>query len=136
MQQESAPESTYSIPLRYRKMENQHIVFWILKDIAWCTGLKIPGLIMVVPTLTIAIVIAWRTRHMMSELCHNVAIAVWIIANSYWMTSEFFHFDEHIVTGTIKFKHLALIPFGLGVLSLAYYYLYWKPKHPEAAETM
>jgi len=136
MDQQPVKGAHYSIPLRYRKMENQHIVFWIFKDIAWCTGMKIPGLIMVIPTLTIAIIIAWRTRAMVSELCHNLAITVWILANSYWMTSEFFHFDEQIVSGTIKYKHLALIPFGIGVLALAYYYLYWAPRHKEAEETM
>ena len=33
-----AEQSTYNIPLRYRKMENTHIVFWIFKDISWCMG--------------------------------------------------------------------------------------------------
>jgi hypothetical protein len=27
---------TYSIPIRFRKMENLHIVFWLLKDLSWC----------------------------------------------------------------------------------------------------
>lgn len=133
------PETTtpvYSIPLKYRKMENLHIVFWLLKDIGWCLIWKPLGIAMIFPTLIIAIVIAYRTRQFMSELCHNLAIAVWISANSYWMISEFLHFDEKVVSGWITYKHLALIPFLIGVMILAYYYVWYKPKHPEEIETM
>lgn len=132
----TAPKQHYSIPLKYRKMENLHIVFWLLKDIAWCLGFKVLGITMIIPTLTIAIVISWRTRNMMSELCHNVAIAVWISANSYWMISEFLGFDDRIVSGTFTFKQLALIPFGIGVVVLTFYYLIWRPRHKEENETM
>lgn len=123
--------SDYIIPIKYRKMENLHIVFWIFKDISWCLFWKPLGIIMIIPTLVISIVIAFNTRKMMSELCHNIAITVWIMANSYWMISEFLGFDEHIVYGSINFKHLALIPFFIGVIALAYYYLYWNFKNPQ-----
>lgn len=132
----NSPKKHYSIPLKYRKMENLHIVFWLFKDIAWCLGFKILGITMIVPTLTIALVISWRTRKMMSELCHNIAIAVWISANSYWMVSEFLGFSDSIVWGEYTFKHLALIPFSMGVLILAFYYLIWRPRHKEENETM
>ncbi len=128
--------SVYSIPLRYRKMENLHIVFWLLKDISWCLVWKPLGLIMIFPTLIISIIIAWRTRQFVSELCHNVAITVWITANSYWMISEFFHFDEKDILPGITFKHLAIIPFAIGILILAYYYIYWKPRNKDEQETM
>ena len=123
--------SDYTIPNKYRKMENLHIVFWIFKDISWCLFWKPLGILMIIPTLVISIVILYNTRKMVSELCHNIAITVWIMANSYWMVSEFLGFDEHIVYGTIIYKHLALIPFFTGVLALAYYYLYWRFKNPE-----
>lgn len=126
----------YSIPIRYRKMENLHIVFWLLKDISWCMIWKPLGIAMIFPTLIIAIVIAFRTRQFMSEVCHNVAIVVWITANSYWMISEFLHFDTNPLFGGFTYKHLAIIPFGLGILILAYYYIWWRPKHPLALETM
>ncbi|MEX6691178.1 hypothetical protein QTN47_26955 [Danxiaibacter flavus] len=122
-------EQDYIIPLRYRKMENLHIVFWLFKDVSWCLVWKPLGIAMIFPTLIISIVIAYRTRQYVSELCHNLAITIWISANSYWMISEFLHFDEHIVFGNITFKHLTLIPFGLGILILAYFYLYWQPRH-------
>ena len=123
--------SDYTIPNKYRKMENLHIVFWIFKDISWCLFWKHLGILMIIPTLVISIVILYNTRKMVSELCHNIAITVWIMANSYWMVSEFLGFDEHIIYGTIIYKHLALIPFFTGVLALAYYYLYWRFKNPE-----
>ena len=129
-------ENNYIIPLRYRKMENLHIVFWLFKDISWCLIWKPIGIVMIIPTFVISLVIAWRTRQFVSELCHNIAISVWIAANSYWMISEFLGFDEKIVTGDITYKHLALIPFLSGVIILAYYYLYWKPKHKHEPETM
>ena len=123
--------SDYTIPNKYRKMENLHIVFWIFKDISWCLFWKPLGILMIIPTLVISIVILYNTRKMVSELCHNIAITVWIMANSYWMVSEFLGFDERIIYGTIIYKHLALIPFFTGVSALAYYYLYWRFKHPE-----
>lgn len=132
----SQAQSTYSIPLQYRKMENLHIVFWLFKDIAWCMIWRPLGLAMIVPTLAIALIIAWRTRHFMSELCHNLAIAVWIMANSYWMISEFFHFDALPVMGGITYKHLAMIPFLIGIGLLVFYYFIWKPRHPSELETM
>jgi len=129
-------DSAYIIPIQYRKMENLHIVFWLFKDIAWCLGIPLLGIIMIVPTLIISIVISWRTRQFMSELCHNVAITVWISANSFWMITEFFHFDTQIAFLGITYKHLAMIPFGIGVVILAFYYLIWKPRHKNEAETM
>lgn len=108
----------YSIPVRYRRMENLHIVFWLLKDIGWCLIWKPPGIVMIFPTLIILIV--YRTRQLVSELCHNLAITLWITANSYWMISEFIGIDSNIVTGWITYKHLALIPFISGVICLAY----------------
>ena len=126
----------YTIPIRYRKMENLHIVFWLLKDISWCMVWRPLGIAMIFPTLIIAIIIAFRTRQFMSEVCHNVAIVVWITANSYWMISEFLHFDNIILFGNYTFKHLAIIPFVVGIVILGYYYIWWRPKHKNLKETM
>lgn len=131
-----ATESTYSIPLRFRKMENLHIVFWLFKDISWCMIWKPLGIAMIFPTLIIAIIISVRTRQLMSEVCHNVAIVFWIGANAYWMISEFFAFDTRHLFGEYTFKHLAIIPFAIGILLLAYYYIVWKPMHKNTVETM
>jgi hypothetical protein len=117
-------------------MENLHIVFWLFKDLSWCMIWKPLGIAMIFPTLLISIIIAWRTRKFMSELCHNLAIIVWITANSYWMISEFFSFDNLPLFGSFTYKHLALIPFTLGILLLVFYYAIWKPKHKDELETM
>jgi hypothetical protein len=133
---QTSKESSYTIPLSFRKMENLHIVFWLFKDISWCMVWRPLGIAMIFPTLIISIVIAWRTRQFMSELCHNLAITIWITANSYWMISEFAGFDTRVLTGHYTYKHLAMVPFGIGILILAFYYLYWKPRHKEEFETM
>ncbi len=127
----SETKETYAIPVQFRKMENLHIVFWLFKDLAWCMSFRWLGIIMIIPTIIISMLIAYRTRKYMSELLHNLAITVWISANSYWMISEFFHFDTLEFGYGFTYKHLALIPFTIGILLLAFYYLIWKPKHKE-----
>ena len=123
----SHKQQEYIIPARYRRMENMHIVFWLVKDISWCMIWKTLGIAMVVPTLSIALLIAWRTRQMKSELAHNLAVAFWISANSYWMISEFFEFDTVIIWREFTGKHLALIPFIAGSIILLYYYIVQRP---------
>lgn len=118
----------YTIPARFRQMENMHIVFWLMKDISWCMIWKLLGVAMIIPTLSIAIVIAWRTRHIKSELAHNLAIAFWISANSLWMISEFLHFDSMVIWKEFTGKHLALVPFVAGALILLYYYVVQRPR--------
>ena len=121
-------EEVYAIPAKYRQMENMHILFWLLKDISWCMVWKPLGILMIAPTLGIALVITWRTRGLKSELAHNLAIVFWISANSYWMLSEFFGFDTVRIGTITDGKHLAIIPFSIGLAILAYYYLVQKPR--------
>jgi hypothetical protein len=52
------------------------------------------------------------------------------------MCSEFFGVDNYIVFGDTTVKHLAMIPFVTGVLILAYYYLWHKPRHKEEEQTL
>lgn len=118
----------YSIPANFRRMENLHILFWLLKDISWCLVFKELGIAMIFPTISIAIWIAWKNREIKSELSHNLAIVFWITANGYWMISEFFEFDTMIVWKNITGKNLALIPFLTGLLILLYYYIVQRPR--------
>jgi hypothetical protein len=76
---------------------------------------------MIIPTLSVAVYIAWRSRHIVAEVTHNIAITLWIAANSMWMISEFFKVDE-------KVKPYCIIPFSLGLLILFYYYLVYAPR--------
>ena len=131
-----ADEQNYSISLRFRKMENLHIVFWLLKDISWCMVWRPLGIAMTIPTLAIAIWIAFKNKSFVSEVCHNFAIVFWISANSLWMISEFFGFDEKILLFGLTGKQTAMIPFCIGLLFLVYYYLIWRPRHKNVVETM
>jgi hypothetical protein len=129
-------EQNYSVPLKFRKMENLHIIFWLFKDISWCMVWKPLGIIMIIPTLVIAIWIAFKNKNFMSEVCHNFAIVFWISANSFWMLSEFFKFDGEILLLGLTGKQTAMIPFCIGLLFLMYYYLIWRPRHKNVVETM
>jgi hypothetical protein len=129
-------EKQYIIPDRYRRLENLHIVFWLFKDISWCMIWKELGIIMVIPTLTVAIYISYRTRKITSELAHNLAVAFWISANSYWMISEFFGFDETHIWNGYEGKHLAMIPFLIGVVILAWYYLFQRTREVKNEKAM
>ena len=129
-------EPQYVIPARYRRMENMHIIFWLLKDLSWCLVWKELGIAMIFPTLVISIVIAWRTRHLVSELAHNLAITLWITANSYWMVSEFWGFDEVAIWRHFEARHFSLVPFVLGILILGYYYIFKKRQEESAAQVV
>ena len=123
-----ATESLYSVSARIRKMENMHVVFWLLKDISWCMIWKPLGIAMIVPTLSVAIWIAWKNRSIKSELAHNLAIVFWITANAYWMISEFLGFDSILIWREFTGKHLALIPFITGAVILLCYYVVQRPR--------
>ena len=129
-------QSTYNIPLKFRKMENLHIVFWLFKDISWCMVWRPLGIVMIVPTLAIAIWIVFKNKSFVSEVCHNLAIVFWISANSFWMISEFFKFDEQQLIFGLTGKQSAMIPFILGLCCLIYYYLIWRPLHKDTVETL
>lgn len=98
-----------------RKTENLHILLWLIKDTCWCLNLIIPGLIMIVPTLSLAFYITWKTRSILSELMHNLAICCWIFANSIWMIGEFFYDDG--------LRHYALTFFIIGLAVIIAYYV-------------
>ena len=116
-------EPMYTIPLRYRKTENLHIVFWLMKDISWCLMWRTLGMIMIVPTLGAAIFITWRAKHHRTDFAHNLAVVFWITANAWWMTAEFFEFDETPIALGIDGRHWAMVPFVIGALVLVVHYV-------------
>ena len=118
-----------TISAKLRKVENLHIVFWLIKDLSWCMVWKPLGLLMIFPTITIAIIICWRNRKHVGETAHNLAIVFWIGANSYWMISEFFKFETIHLIGIYTYKNLAVIPFAIGIFILAWFYLWWAPRN-------
>lgn len=108
-------EAIYAIPARYRRIENLHILFWLLKDMCWVMLWKPLGIFMILPTLSAAILITWQTRKIKAELLHNLAVDCWISANAYWMVTEFMNREN--------LRIYTCIPFSIGLLMLLYYYL-------------
>lgn len=115
------PDDTYAIPMRFRRIENLHILLWLLKDACWAMNLRWFGVFMILPTLTVAFVINWQTRQMRSEWLHNLAVIFWITANCTWMIGEFFGWDEGLV-GRFGLRQLSIVPFSIGLLILIPYY--------------
>jgi hypothetical protein len=101
--------------IKFRHFENFHIVLWLVKDLSWCMLSKTLGMIMIFPTVGLAIYITWIHRKTKVELFHNSAVVLWICANSIWMIGEFYYED--------KIRHIALIFFVAGLSTAAYYYL-------------
>lgn len=108
-----------------RKFENLHIVLWLMKDICWVSDLKIFGMIMVAPTLGLALYLTWRLRAIRTELLTNAAICAWICANSVWMTGEFF-FDD-----TLRPYAIACFIVGFSFIGTEYVLQFVFKKSPE-----
>lgn len=105
-----------------RHFENLHIPLWLLKDTCWMMHWKWMGIFMIIPTITVAVIITIKS-HKHREVWINSAICFWITANAYWMCMEFWNHEE--------FKYFAAIPFGLGFICTALFYLSKKQK-PDA----
>jgi hypothetical protein len=114
-------EKVYYIPARFRRVENMHILFWLIKDACWAMNFKYMALFMIIPTMAVAILITWQTRFIVSEFLHNLAVILWITANCTWMIGEFYGWDENLI-GPYGLRQFSLIPFILGLLVLFYYY--------------
>ncbi len=99
-----------------RKIENLHIALWLIKDTCWVMNFKILGLIMIFPTLSVAIYLTYLFKNIKSELYHNLAICFWILANTTWMVGEFYFKDA--------FRPVAEIFFFIGLGIVAFYYLF------------
>lgn len=103
------------------KKQNLHIALWLLKDTCWVLSFKWLGLFMILPTLSVAVYLIYKTRHSKADFYHNLAICSWIIGNSTWMVGDFLFNDT--------FRPYATVFFILGLLFVAYYYLILKPKN-------
>lgn len=114
---------------RFRFFENLHILFWLIKDMCWCMLYKPIALCMIPPTLLLAIYFMIKFRKDTMELAHNIAVCLWISANSLWMYGEFYYEDG--------LRQYAAILFASGLIVLLIYYLAilpytrWKAKHQQ-----
>jgi hypothetical protein len=112
-------QSTVTMIRTVRTGENLHVVLWLLKDLCWIMDLRVVGLVMVLPTVWLAVWITWRSRNNRSDRFHSAAVVCWILANSTWMIGEFFMND-----GT---RPLAVVFFVTGLVLIAWYYLMPRP---------
>lgn len=103
-----------------RDYENAHIALWLLKDTCWVMMWRTLGMLMIVPTLGVAIHITWRSRKNISDLFHNIAVCLWISANATWMTGEFFGYEN--------LRHYATGFFFTGIVVVAIYYFILYPR--------
>jgi len=110
--------------LSIKKIENVHILFWLLKDISWCLVWKPLGILMIVPTLFIAIFITYVHRANTSDLVHNSSVVLWILANSSWMLCEFLGMEHSLFGTALPGKFPAIVFFVSGILLLIVYYTY------------
>ncbi|MFQ3596843.1 MAG: hypothetical protein SNJ55_08275 [Chloroherpetonaceae bacterium] len=94
-----------------RKFENMHIVLWLLKDVCWVTDFKVGGMVMIAPTLGLALYLTWRFRADRTEVLNNAAVCTWICANSIWMTGEFF-FDDTLRPYAVVFFVIGFLFIG------------------------
>jgi hypothetical protein len=106
---------TSTITKKNRAVENFHIVLWLIKDLCWCMLWKPFALFMIIPTFIFAIYITYNGRESKTDLFHNIAVIMWIMANSTWMIGEFYFSDE--------LKPIAFIFFMIGLLIVGYFYV-------------
>jgi hypothetical protein len=109
----------------WHPLEYAHVFLWLIKDMCWAQGWKVAGVAMIVPTVLVAYVITWKMRSKTTNLIHNIAVSIWISANSLWMFAEFYGL-EHVL------KPWASVGFGAGLLILVAFYIHtivqWKMK--------
>ncbi len=113
------PEQKIEVSPTYRWIENGHIFLWLIKDTCWALEWRPGGMFMIAPTLAVAFFILWKSRHIRAELFHNIAVCLWIMANSCWMIGEFFD---------IEARHYAAMLFIAGLVLLLFYYIVYFPK--------
>lgn len=114
-QQQSEENSLHS----FRWIDNLHILFWLIKDMSWAMLLRPLGMFMIAPTLGVAVYILWKSRYHRTELFHNIAVCIWIAANSLWMTGEFYN---------MELRPYAVILFCIGLSILGIYYVFYFKK--------
>ncbi len=107
-----------------RVIENLHILLWLIKDTCWALVWRPGGVIMVAPTIGVAVYILIKSVHHRVELFHNIAVCMWITANSTWMIGEFFG---------LELRPLAVVFFSIGLAALAIYYIFFYRADKRAA---
>lgn len=100
---------------KYRAFENFHVVLWLIKDFCWCMLWKPLAVFMIAPTFAFAVFLCYSSKAQRSDFFHNLAVLLWIMANSIWMIGEFYFQDG--------LKMPALLCFLSGLIVVGYFYL-------------
>lgn len=112
---DTAPRKKFNFA-NYRVFENTHILLWLIKDTCWALEFKPGGIVMIAPTVAMALYLTVKSRSSKSELLHNVAVSFWILANSIWMIGEFMEEDTRVIAASL---------FGMGLSAIAVYYIFY-----------
>ena len=95
--------------------ENIHIPLWLLKDTCWLLKWKLLGVLMIAPTIGVALAITIINRKNKEDsFWVNLATCFWISANASWMCFEFFNYEE--------LKYYSIMPFIAGFVCVGWYY--------------
>lgn len=97
---------------KIRKTENLHIIFWLIKDMCWMLEFKTASAVMILPTLAMAFYVAYISKQNISTLLVNLAVILWILANSAWLLSDMIYDFP---------KLISLIFFIAGLISILIY---------------
>jgi hypothetical protein len=76
--------------VKIRILENLHLPLWLIKDTCWALVWRPLGVAMIIPTVSLALWITWKTRKQTEEFLPALSVSCWIVANSIWMCDEFF----------------------------------------------
>jgi drug/metabolite transporter (DMT)-like permease len=112
----ATPVPAVKSQVSYRWIENGHILLWLLKDTFWAMEWKPGALFMITPTLAVAFYILYRSRHSRQDVFHNIAVCLWISANSLWMAGEFLKRE---------WRPTAVVLFLIGLALLVCYYAFY-----------
>ncbi len=102
-----------------RWIENIHILLWLIKDTCWALFWRPGGIIMIIPTVGVAIYLLYRSRHNRIDFFHNASVCMWICANATWMIGEFINRD---------YRPVAVVFFSIGLVILLVYYAFYFAK--------
>ncbi|TAF74468.1 MAG: hypothetical protein EAZ53_08780 [Bacteroidetes bacterium] len=97
-----------------KQLDNFHIVLWLMKDIFWVREEQFWGVLMIMPTVGVAMILTIQSIRQKQGFYSNFAILCWMVADSTWMADEFF---------VLNIEWLTLGLFALGIASMIYYYV-------------
>jgi hypothetical protein len=99
--------------LNQRQLDIIHVPLWILKDTFWMMEYKTLGLLMIIPTLSVAIILCFKSYKYIQRFLLNLTVLCWISANALWMVSDFYEWPT---------QWISLILFGTGLITTAYFF--------------